>query len=80
MNTTIKVIIKGRLAFGTQKSYDMMIEQYTRRLEQYYKNDIVLKGEEHLSAEDMAITVPRTLFEVNNEKTWKNTINLFNKI
>lgn len=80
INPTIKVIIKGRLAFGTQKSWDLMFEQYTRRLEQYYKNDIILKGEEHLSAEEFAITVPRTLFEINNEKTWKNTINLFNEL
>ncbi len=80
INPTIKVIIKGRLAFGTQKSYDMMMEQYTRRLEQYYKNDIILKGEEHLIAEEFAIYVPRTLFEINNEKTWKNTINLFNEL
>ncbi len=80
MNTSFKVIIKGRLAFGTQKSYDMMIEQYTRRLEQYYKNDIVLKGEDHISEELLAITVPRTTFEITSEKTWKNTINLFNEL
>ena len=80
MNTSFKIIMKGRLAFGTQKSYDMMMEQYTRRLEQYYKNDIILKGEEHLSEEQLAISVPRTSFEITNEKTWKNTINLFNEL
>lgn len=80
INPSIKVIIKGRLAFGTQKSWDLMLEQYTRRLEQYYKNDIILKGEEHLLADDFVINVPRTMFEINNEKTWKNTINLFNEL
>ncbi len=80
MNTSFKVIMKGRLAFGTQKSYDMMMELYMRRLETYYKNDIVLKGEEHIIEEEFAIFVPRTTFEINNEKTWKNTINLFNEL
>ncbi len=80
MNTSFKVIIKGRLAFGTQKSYDAMIEQYQRRLEQYYKNDIVLKGEEHLFGEERIIYVPRTTFLIMTEKTWKNTINLFNEL
>ena len=80
MNTSFKVIMKGRLAFGTQKSYDMMMELYMRRLETYYKNDIILKGEEHIIEEDFAIFVPRTTFEINNEKTWKNTINLFNEL
>ncbi|MBL7817599.1 MAG: tetratricopeptide repeat protein [Saprospiraceae bacterium] len=80
MNSLFKVILKGRLAFGTQKSYDMMIEQYRRRLEQYYKNDILLKGEDHLSEESKTIEVPRTLIPLCTEKTWKNTINMFNEL
>ena len=80
MNTSFKVIIKGRLAFGTQKSYDMMIEQYRRRLEQYYKNDIILKTEEHLFDEERVIDIPRTTILIMSEKTWKNTINLFNEL
>ena len=80
MNTQFKVIIKGRLAFGTPKSYEMMIEQYRRRLEQYYKNDILLKGEDHLFEEELVINVPRTAIPLCSEKTWKNTINLFNEL
>ena len=80
MNPSFKVIIKGRLAFGTQKSYDMMIEQYRRRLEQYYKNDIILKTDDHLIDEERAIDLPRTTLLIMSEKSWKNTINLFNEL
>jgi tetratricopeptide (TPR) repeat protein len=80
MNSSFKVIIKGRLAFGTQKTYDLMIEQYRRRLEQYYKNDIFLKTDDHLFDEERAIFMPRTTLPVTCEKTWKNTINLFNEL
>lgn len=80
MNTSFKVIIKGRLAFGTLKSYEMMIEQYRRRLELYYKNDIILKTDEHLLDDSLSIFIPRTTLQITTEKTWKNTINLFNEL
>lgn len=80
MNTQFKVIIKGRLAFATQKCYDQMIEHYNRRLELYYKNDIFLKDDSHFLADEFVINIPRTALPPCSEKTWKNTINLFNEL
>ena len=80
MNTQFKVIIKGRLAFGTQKCYESMIEHYRRRLELYYRNDIFFKDEEHFKEEDFVISMPRTTMPMCSEKTWKNTVNLFNEL
>jgi tetratricopeptide (TPR) repeat protein len=74
-----KVIIKGRLDFGTRKSYDMMVAHFIKRLESYYKNDIMLKGDSFFNEELMTIEVPRTLLNCS-EKTWKNTICLLREL
>jgi tetratricopeptide (TPR) repeat protein len=67
-----KVIIKGRLEFGNQRSYDNMSAHYIKRLESYYKNDFILKAPEYFNEELFVIEVPRTTFNCA-EKTWKNT-------
>lgn len=77
-----KVIIKGILEFGNRKSYDMMVAHFVKRLESYYKNDIILilKGENTLFNEElMTIDVPRTSLNCS-EKTWKNTICLMREL
>jgi tetratricopeptide (TPR) repeat protein len=76
-----KVIIKGSLEFGTRKSYDMMLAHFVKRLESYYKNDIILmlKDDTFFNEEFMMIEVPRTLLNCG-EKTWKNTICLMREL
>jgi tetratricopeptide (TPR) repeat protein len=74
-----KVIIKGSLDFGTRKSYDMMVAHFIKRLESYYKNDIMLKGDTFFNEELMTFEVPRTLLNCS-EKTWKNTICLLREL
>lgn len=77
---SFKATIKGKLAFGNVKTYEMMIAHYTKRLEQYYKNDIMLKGMGHFVEDNFSITVPRTELTVMSEKTYKNTIGLLNEL
>jgi tetratricopeptide (TPR) repeat protein len=76
-----KVIIKGSLEFGTRKSYDMMLAHFVKRLESYYKNDIILllKDDTFFNEELMMIDVPRTTLNCG-EKTWKNTISLMREL
>lgn len=76
-----KVIIKGSLEFGTRKSYDMMVAHFVKRLESYYKNDIILilKDETFFNEELMMIEMPRTTLNCG-EKTWKNTIGLMREL
>ena len=76
-----KVIIKGSLEFGTRKSYDMMLAHFVKRLESYYKNDIILmlKDDTFFNEELMMIEIPRTNLNCG-EKTWKNTIGLMREL
>lgn len=74
-----KATIKGNLEFGTQKSYDMMIAHFQKRLESYYKNDILLKDPSFFSDETLSLVVPRNLIQCT-EKTWKNTLSLLREL
>jgi tetratricopeptide (TPR) repeat protein len=76
-----KVIIKGSLEFGNRKSYDSMLAHFVKRLESYYKNDIILilKDETFFNEALMMIEIPRTNLNCG-EKTWKNTIGLMREL
>lgn len=78
--TTYKTIIKGRLEFGTSKSYDKVFKMYQHRVENYYKMDVLLKEdpekEEHVFDEaSLSLDVPRLITQ-STIKTWKNTVSL----
>ena len=74
-----KALAKGSLEFGTQKSYDAMMTHFLKRLELYYKNDIILKDMSFFSEETFSLDVPRLLHPCS-EKTWKNTAFLFREL
>jgi tetratricopeptide (TPR) repeat protein len=74
-----KALVKGSLEFGTQKSYDSMMTHFLKRLELYYKNDIILKELTFFSEETFSINIPRFLHPCS-EKTWKNTAFLFREL
>jgi tetratricopeptide (TPR) repeat protein len=74
-----KALAKGSLEFGTQKSYDSMMTHFLKRLELYYKNDIILKELSVFSDETLSLDVPRLLHPCS-EKTWKNTVFLLREL
>ena len=64
-----RIIIAGKL----------VLEQYTHRMEHYYKNDILLKPEEFFKPEELTLDVPRTVV-VGSERHWLNTLNLLERV
>ena len=72
---TYKVIFSGRLEFGNSKSFDKVLKMYQHRMENYYKNEIILKWEEVFLEDSSALNVPRLIAKASN-KWWKNTLNL----
>lgn len=76
---TYKTIFKGRLEFGSAKSYDKVLKMYQHRVENYYKLDILLKEEEIFDESSFALSVPRLITQ-GSEKSWKNTISLLEYI
>lgn len=74
-----KVIIAGQLEFGSQRAFDQVMEQYAHRMENYYKNDILLKPENIFNEEDRTLDVPRTVLP-STERLWLNTLNLLERV
>ena len=74
-----KALAKGSLEFGTQKSYDLMMIHFLKRLELYNKNDIIFKDLTVFSDETFSLNVPRFVHPCS-EKTWKNTVFLMREL
>lgn len=72
---TYKTIFKGRLEFGTAKSYEKVLKMYQHRAENYYKSDILLDEESIFDEESTSLNVPRFITQ-GSEKSWKNTISM----
>lgn len=73
---TYKSIFKGRLEFGSPKSFDKVLTQYKSRVENYYKNDVLIDEEEVFDASSSSMIIPRLINTSCSEKTWKNTVSL----
>ena len=74
--STFKTIIAGRLEFGSERSYKKVIDLFQHRVENYYRNAVLLRDETIFDEEGFSITIPRLIINDAPEKSWKNTINL----
>lgn len=72
----LKIIFKGCLEFGSEKSYQKVFKMYERRIENYYKRDVLFTEEELFNEEEFCVSLPRTVVQ-NSMKKWKGTVNLF---
>lgn len=72
---TYKTIFKGRLEFGSNRSYDQVLKMYQHRVENYYKSDVLLDEEEIFDEESFSLNVPRFITQ-SSEKSLKNTVSL----
>lgn len=79
--STFKTIISGRLEFGSARSYGKVVGLFQHRVENYYRNAVLLRDyEEIFDEEGFALTIPRMIIPEAIEKNWKNTINLLKYI
>lgn len=71
-----KVIIQGRFEFGSDKSFQKVLQLYNQRSETLYKKEIIFKAaEEIFKTEEWSLHIGRYIGNVS-EKIWKNTISL----
>jgi tetratricopeptide (TPR) repeat protein len=68
-----KVIIKGRLDFGNDKSFEKVLALIQHRMNNFYKNDTLINVEEMFMQETHSFVVPRLVTQAM-QKTWNNTI------
>jgi tetratricopeptide (TPR) repeat protein len=75
----LKLIFKGRLDFGSQRTYDMVQKHWQTRVDTYFKADILFTAEQVFSPDDFTLNVPhQPLF--STEKHWRSTTSLLQEI
>ncbi len=75
----LKLIFKGRLEFGNQRTYDVASRHWLTRLETCYKADILFKPEQVFIPEEFALVVPQQTL-MNSEKHWRSTTALLDEV
>ncbi|MCB0569547.1 MAG: tetratricopeptide repeat protein [Phaeodactylibacter sp.] len=73
---TFKIIFSGQLEFGTERSFERMVELFAHRAENYYRNVLLIKSEDIFKQETCTLEIPRLIIAAATEKEWKNTINI----
>ncbi len=68
-----RIILSGRFEFGTHRTFENVRKLYEERSEVHYRNQVLLKAENHFDEEALCFNLPRAVFE-SNKKTWENTI------
>ena len=69
-----KIIVAGRLEFGSEKTFKKVLDMYNSRVENFYKFDLLFR-EEVFDHENFYLNIPR-LVKHSDEKSWNNTIKL----
>ena len=68
----LKVVFRGRLEFGSQRAYDMVLKHWNSRVENYFKSDVLFTAEQVFTEEDYALTVPQQTL-MSSQKRWRST-------
>jgi len=70
-----KTIFSGNFEFGTERSFVRLVQLCEHRVENYYKQDVLISLEDFLDHEGFALRIPR-LITKGSDKSWRNSINL----
>lgn len=80
MNTQqLKLIFKGRLEFGSQRSFEMASRHWLSRLESYFKSDILFRHELVFVEEGFELLIPQQTI-MNSDKSWRSTTALLQEV
>lgn len=75
----LKIIFKGRLEFGNQRTFDMVLRHWDMRFETYFKADILFKPEQIFDDAAFTLTVPSGSMP-GTEKQWRSTTALLSEL
>ncbi|MCC6280497.1 MAG: tetratricopeptide repeat protein [Saprospiraceae bacterium] len=75
----LKLIFRGRLEFGSERTFNMVLNHWNTRVESYFKADVLLKAEEVFHADSFTLDVPQQVV-MSTEKHWRSTTALLKEI
>ncbi len=75
-----KIIIKGRLDFGSSRSFEQVLKEFNRYVEGQYRFEVLFKlATDIFNTEEMYLDIPLVVKETN-DKYCKNTIHLIESL
>jgi len=77
--TTFKTIISGHLEFGSPRSYEKVMMMLDHRIENYYKNDVLIKIDEVFQPDSASMDIPRLIGQAS-DKCFRNTLSMLEMI
>lgn len=75
----LKLVFRGRLDFGNQRTYDLVVKHWQTRIENYFRTEVLFKAEQIFDPEALAIHVPQQTL-MSTEKHWRNTTSLLQEV
>ncbi len=75
----LKVVFRGRLEFGSQRTYDMVLKHWNSRVDSYFRADVLFTAEQVFTEDDFALTVPQQTL-MSTEKRWRSTTALLEEV
>ncbi len=75
----LKVVFRGRLEFGSQRTYDMVLKHWNTRVESYFKADVLFTADQVFSEDGYALTVPQQTL-MSTQKRWRSTTALLYEV
>jgi tetratricopeptide (TPR) repeat protein len=75
----LKVVFRGRLEFGSQRTYDMVLKHWNNRVDSYFRADVLFTAEQVFTEDDFALTVPQQTL-MSTEKRWRSTTALLEEV
>ena len=75
----LKVVFRGRLEFGSQRTYDMVLKHWNTRVESYFKADVLFTAEQVFSEDGYTLTVPQQTL-MSTQKRWRSTTALLYEV
>ncbi len=77
---SLKLIFRGRLEFGNQRSFEKAQQHFAQRTETVYRLDVLFKIETAFDTEAMTFVVPPNFVVMSTEKHWRTTTLLLDEI
>jgi tetratricopeptide (TPR) repeat protein len=75
----LKLVFRGRLDFGSQRTYDLVLKHWQTRIENYFKAEVLFTAEEVFIPEDFSLNVPQQTL-MSTAKYWRNTTSLLQEV
>lgn len=75
----LKLIFKGRLEFGNERTFDRVMRHWHNRIETYFKSDVLFKAEQVFDEGSFSLYVPQQTL-MSTEKQWRSTTALLQEI